>query len=121
MGFDSAVYPDDIDELCYNEVCFQFCLEGPFGKPIECCQVKKCGVRLMYTQDIGKPSESCSSGDEDEFLELALIRRKSNHTTQDPNLSSSLELNKPNSISILKIPMEVSVSVRRKMHHTSRD
>ncbi|KAK0592730.1 hypothetical protein LWI29_024306 [Acer saccharum] len=40
----------------------------------------------------------------------ALIRRKSNQTTQDPNLSSSLELKKPNSISILKNPMEVSAS-----------
>ncbi|KAK2634830.1 hypothetical protein Ddye_029622 [Dipteronia dyeriana] len=51
----------------------------------------------------------------------ALIRRMRNHTTQDPNLSSSLELKKPNPISCLKNPMEVSALVRRMMHHTPRD
>ncbi|TXG59573.1 hypothetical protein EZV62_014146 [Acer yangbiense] len=69
MGFDSTtIYLDDIDEL-YDEICFQFYLEGPLAKPIECCKVKKCGVRLMYAQDIGKPSASFNSDDEDEFWE----------------------------------------------------
>ncbi|TXG59571.1 hypothetical protein EZV62_014144 [Acer yangbiense] len=69
MGFASnTIYLDDIDdELCYDEAFFQFYLEGPLGKPIECCKVKKCGVRLMYAQDIGKPSGSFNSDDEDEF------------------------------------------------------
>ncbi|TXG59572.1 hypothetical protein EZV62_014145 [Acer yangbiense] len=70
MGFDSTtIYLDDIDELCYDEAFFQFYLEGPLGKPIECCKVKKCGVRLMYAEDIGKPSGSVNSDDEDEFLD----------------------------------------------------
>ncbi|KAK2657298.1 hypothetical protein Ddye_010350 [Dipteronia dyeriana] len=68
MGFDSTtIYFDDVDELCYDEVCFQFYLEGPLGNPVECCKVKKCGVRLMYAQDIGKPSGSFNSDDEDVF------------------------------------------------------
>ncbi|TXG49077.1 hypothetical protein EZV62_024952 [Acer yangbiense] len=91
MGFDSAVYPDDIDELCYNEVCFQFCLEGPFGKPIECCKVKKCGVRLMYAQDIVKPSGSCSSGDTDEFLELVEIVSASFYSDDEDEFWKSME------------------------------
>ncbi|KAI9165801.1 hypothetical protein LWI28_020782 [Acer negundo] len=68
MGFDSTtIYLDDIDELYYDEAFFQFYFEGPLGKPIECCKVKKCGVHLMYAQDIGKPSGSFNSDDEDEF------------------------------------------------------
>ncbi|KAL5778602.1 hypothetical protein ACOSQ2_009339 [Xanthoceras sorbifolium] len=81
MGFDSTNYLDDIDELCY-EVSFQFYLEGQFGKRIECCKVKECGVRLMYAQDIGEPSGSFNSDDnEDEFWE----------SMEEPNSSLNID------------------------------
>ncbi|KAL5739651.1 hypothetical protein ACOSQ2_028831 [Xanthoceras sorbifolium] len=70
MGFDFRVYPNNIGELCYNnEISFQFYLEHVRdGKRIKSFKMKKCGIRLMYAEDVGEPCGSFSS-DEEEFWE----------------------------------------------------
>ncbi|KAK2640884.1 hypothetical protein Ddye_022647 [Dipteronia dyeriana] len=63
IGSDHLMYPRDTGDLCYNSpVTFQFYLEA-FGRRIKCCNVKSCGVRLLYTQDLVIFSGSFSFGE----------------------------------------------------------
>ncbi|KAH7568400.1 hypothetical protein JRO89_XS07G0291400 [Xanthoceras sorbifolium] len=63
-----AINPNNSGLGCsYNEVSIKFYLENNNFEKLECCEVTKCGVRLLYVQDIGEPSGSFRSDDEDEF------------------------------------------------------
>ncbi|KAL5732584.1 hypothetical protein ACOSQ2_032276 [Xanthoceras sorbifolium] len=62
MGSDHLMYPRDTSELSYDvEVTFQFYIEIGLRR-VKCCKVKNCGIRLMYSQDLGKSSASFSFG-----------------------------------------------------------
>ncbi|KAL5843176.1 hypothetical protein ACOSQ3_009173 [Xanthoceras sorbifolium] len=64
-GFDFDMYLDDSAECSINdEISIEFYLENYYHELIECCEVKKCGVRLIY-------AEECInfSSDEDDFGE----------------------------------------------------
>ncbi|KAI9187091.1 hypothetical protein LWI28_024284 [Acer negundo] len=65
MGFDNRMYPCDIGDN--SEASFQFYI-GPHynGKRREDCKLKKCGVRLMYSQDHGEFIGSFSSVKEED-------------------------------------------------------
>ncbi|KAK1580810.1 hypothetical protein Q3G72_000337 [Acer saccharum] len=65
MGFNNRMYPRDVGDN--NEASFQFCI-GPHynGKRREDCKLKKCGVRLLYTQDHGEFNGSFSSVKEED-------------------------------------------------------
>ncbi|KAL5776094.1 hypothetical protein ACOSP7_009020 [Xanthoceras sorbifolium] len=68
MGYDFQINPNNSGLGCsYNEVSIKFYLENNNFEKLECCEVTKCGVRLLYVQDIGEPSGSFRSDDEDEF------------------------------------------------------
>ncbi|KAL5778565.1 hypothetical protein ACOSQ2_009302 [Xanthoceras sorbifolium] len=71
LGCDYQMYPYDIGISCYtNVVSIHFHIKDTlYYKCVEFCEVKKCGVRLMYSQDLGEPGGSFSSNDDDEFWE----------------------------------------------------
>ncbi|KAI9185424.1 hypothetical protein LWI28_007112 [Acer negundo] len=55
LGCDFVMYPENFGENYYsNEVSMQFYLEDCHSKPMECCEVKRCGFRLIYSQDESK-------------------------------------------------------------------
>ncbi|KAI9194071.1 hypothetical protein LWI28_002873 [Acer negundo] len=68
IGSDHLMYPRDTGDLCYNNlVTFQFYIVDRAGqRRIECCNVKSCGVRLMYAQDLGKSNGSFSFGERED-------------------------------------------------------
>ncbi|KAL5778555.1 hypothetical protein ACOSQ2_009292 [Xanthoceras sorbifolium] len=66
-GFDFDMYLDDSGEYSINdEISIEFYLENYHHELIECCEVKKCGVRLMYAEESGEPSINFGS-DENDF------------------------------------------------------
>ncbi|KAL5734079.1 hypothetical protein ACOSP7_031940 [Xanthoceras sorbifolium] len=66
MGSDHLMYPRDTSELSYDvEVTFQFYIEIGLRR-VKCCKVKNCGIRLMYSQDLGKSSASFSFGERED-------------------------------------------------------
>ncbi|TXG67919.1 hypothetical protein EZV62_009194 [Acer yangbiense] len=55
LGCDFVMYPENFGEDYYsNEVSMQFYLEDCHSKRMECCEVKSCGFRLIYSQDESK-------------------------------------------------------------------
>ncbi|KAL5778553.1 hypothetical protein ACOSQ2_009290 [Xanthoceras sorbifolium] len=59
LGCDFVMYPENFGENYYsNEFSMQFYLEDYPSKRMECCEVKKCGVRLIYSQDESKERNS---------------------------------------------------------------
>ncbi|KAK1581857.1 hypothetical protein Q3G72_009701 [Acer saccharum] len=55
LGCDFIMYPENFGEDYYsNEVSMQFYLEDCHSKRMECCEVKSCGFRLIYSQDESK-------------------------------------------------------------------
>ncbi|KAL5778580.1 hypothetical protein ACOSQ2_009317 [Xanthoceras sorbifolium] len=63
MGFDFFMYPRDNGDFAYkNRVAFQVYLSNS-----KCCEVKRCGVCLLYDRDVGEFSGSFSfAGDKEE-------------------------------------------------------
>lgn len=57
LGYQSlpSMQGHDFGECCHNDkVCIQFDLHDSLtGELLECCKVKKCGIRLLYAKDLG--------------------------------------------------------------------
>lgn len=72
LGYDFNRFSDGFDEYyCNDEVFIQFYLED--HTRVECCEVTKCGIHLLYAQDFADSTEDSVwsfSSDEEEQLPL---------------------------------------------------
>ncbi|TXG47955.1 hypothetical protein EZV62_027249 [Acer yangbiense] len=67
LGCDFVMYPENFGEYYYtNEFSVQFYIEDYYSERMHCCEVKKCGVRLISRHEFGNSILSTSS-DEDYF------------------------------------------------------
>ncbi|KAK3204715.1 hypothetical protein Dsin_018761 [Dipteronia sinensis] len=67
VGCDFVMCPENFGEYYYtNEFSVQFYIEDYILNRMHDCEVKKCGVRLIYRHEFGKPILSTNS-DEDNF------------------------------------------------------
>ncbi|KAK0578777.1 hypothetical protein LWI29_016076 [Acer saccharum] len=67
LGYDFVMYPRNFGEYYYtNKFSVQFYIEDNYSECIHSCEVKKCGVRLIYRHEFGNSILSTSS-DEDYF------------------------------------------------------